>query len=156
MTIIYSVDDPIDEATVKSVSMWRILKLNSPEWRYLLVGSIGAIIGGAALPVFAVLFGEFFGLMVYEEQEARRIGFLYSMLFLVLGVLACLGTFFQTYMFNVAGMKLTTRLRTQMFESTMNQEMGWFDETRNGVGVLCARLSGDCASVQGVSGFCGL
>uniref|UniRef100_A0A182SUX2 ABC-type xenobiotic transporter n=1 Tax=Anopheles maculatus TaxID=74869 RepID=A0A182SUX2_9DIPT len=30
--------------------------------------------------------------------------------------------------------------------------MAWFDESRNAVGALCARLSGDCASVQGATG----
>jgi hypothetical protein len=33
----------------------------------------------------------------------------------------------------------------------LRQEVGWFDDERNSVGILCARLSGDAASVQGVS-----
>lgn len=86
-----------------------------------------------------------------DEAKARHEGFVYAMYFLALGVFTGLGTFYQTYMFNIAGVKLTTRLRTQVFEATMRQEMGWFDNTRNGVGILCARLAGDCASVQGVS-----
>lgn len=32
----------------------------------------------------------------------------------------------------------------------LRQEMGWFDRKDNGVGALCAQLSGDAASVQGV------
>lgn len=86
-----------------------------------------------------------------DEDEARHDGFRYAMLFLALGLFSGLGTFYQTYMFNIAGVKLTSRLRTDVFEATMRQEMGWFDESRNGVGILCARLAGDCASVQGVS-----
>lgn len=35
----------------------------------------------------------------------------------------------------------------------MRQEMGWFDEKKNSVGALSARLSGDAASVQGAIGF---
>lgn len=31
------------------------------------------------------------------------------------------------------------------------QEMGWYDRSSNGVGALCARLSGEAAQVQGVS-----
>lgn len=50
-----------EEEEVKSVSMMRILKLNTPEWKYLLVGSIGAVVVGASLPIFAILFGEFYG-----------------------------------------------------------------------------------------------
>lgn len=86
-----------------------------------------------------------------NAEYARKEGFIYAMFFLGLGLCAGLGTFFQTYMFNIAGVKLTARLRTQVFEATMRQEMGWFDDARNKVGILCARLAGDCASVQGVS-----
>lgn len=39
------------------VSGWEILKLNSPEWLYLIVGSIAAFTQGACFPVFALLFG---------------------------------------------------------------------------------------------------
>lgn len=86
-----------------------------------------------------------------DEVEVRRESLRFSIYFLLLGLLAGFGTFFQTYMFNIAGVKLTSRLRTLIFETTMKQEMGWFDDARNGVGVICARLSGDCASVQGAS-----
>lgn len=37
-----------------------------------------------------------------------------------------------------------------MFESMMNQEMGWFDLKDNGVGALCTRLSSEAATIQGV------
>lgn len=76
----------------------------------------------------------------------------FSIGFLVLGVVSGLGTFFQTYMFNVAGVELTARLRGIIFAALTKQEMGYFDDTRNSVGALCARLAGDCASVQGATG----
>lgn len=53
-------------------------------------------------------------------------------------------------MFGIAGEKLTMRLRTKMFISMLRQEIGWFDRKENGVGALCARLSGEAAQVQGV------
>lgn len=88
---------------------------------------------------------------VPEEAEARKESIRFAIYFLFLGLLAGIGTFTQAFMFNVAGVKMTSRLRSLVFETTMKQEMGWFDDARNGVGVICARLSGDCASVQGVS-----
>lgn len=76
---------------------------------------------------------------------------IYSILFVVLAIVAGFGTFLQTYMITVAGVRLTSRLRLLVFKSIINQEMGWFDESRNSVGALCTRLSGDCSSVQGVN-----
>lgn len=86
-----------------------------------------------------------------DADEIREITKIYSIYFFLLGLLAGLGTFFQTFFLNVAGVKLTSRLRTSVFNATMKQEMAWFDDAQNGVGNLCARLAGDCASVQGVS-----
>lgn len=54
-------------------------------------------------------------------------------------------------MFGIAGEKLTMRLRVLMFKSMLVQEMGWYDRSSNGVGALCARLSGEASQVQGVS-----
>ena len=84
----------------------------------------------------------------YVKEQAN----FYSFLFIVLGLVTGLGTFFQTYMFNIAGVRLTSRLRQQSFKSIISQEIGWFDEPKNAVGAICARLSGDCASVQGATG----
>jgi ABC-type multidrug transport system fused ATPase/permease subunit len=53
----------------------------------------------------------------------------------------------------LAGVHLTERLRVAAFSAMLRQEIGWFDEEKNSVGTLCARLSGDAASVQGVSAF---
>lgn len=69
----------------------------------------------------------------------------------MLAVVAGVGTFLQTYMINIAGVRLTSRLRQMVFSSIIKQEMGWFDESKNSVGSLTTRLSGDCSSVQGVS-----
>lgn len=38
-----------------------------------------------------------------------------------------------------------------MFKAMLKQEIGWYDRKDNGVGALCARLSGEAALVQGVS-----
>lgn len=43
------------------VSMTRLIRLNGKEWPYILVGGLAAVIMGASLPTFAIIFGEFFG-----------------------------------------------------------------------------------------------
>lgn len=53
------------------VSMLRLINLNAKEWPYILVGSLAAVVMGASLPTFAVIFGEFFGVrrLVFECQN---------------------------------------------------------------------------------------
>lgn len=54
-------------------------------------------------------------------------------------------------MFAISGEELTIRLRHLVFRAMLKQEMGWFDESKNSVGALCSRLSGDASAVQGVN-----
>lgn len=138
------------EKNEKQVSMFYLLQLSSKEWPYILTGIISSFVVGASFPIFAILFGEMYGILSYDDPEdVQRQANFYSLLFLVLGLATGLGTFMQTYMFNYAGVRLTSRLRLMTFNSMMSQEMGWFDNSRNAVGALCARLASDCSSVQG-------
>lgn len=94
-----------------------------------------------------------YGILSLDDvREIQNKANLYSMLFVVLALVTGFGTFLQNLMFNTAGVKLTSRLRLLTFKAMINQEMGWFDDSKNTVGALCARLSGDCSCVQGATG----
>jgi hypothetical protein len=43
------------------VSMMMILNKNMPEWPLILIGSLGSIVMGCAMPIFGVLFGDILG-----------------------------------------------------------------------------------------------
>ena len=56
------VDQEDEHGTAKSdVGMIRIMKVNSPEWPYVLCGITASVVVGAWIPVYAVLFGEVLG-----------------------------------------------------------------------------------------------
>ncbi|CAG9761758.1 unnamed protein product [Ceutorhynchus assimilis] len=138
---------------IKKASLWSIVKLNSPEWYLLLLGSIGAFVMGISMPVFAVLFGSILQVLEspdhdYVRSETNK----YCSYFAIAGLGAMVATFLQMYMFGKAGHKLTLRIRSKMFDSLLRQEMAYFDRTENGVGALCAQLSNEAAQVQGATG----
>ena len=54
------VDDAEDEEPPQ-ISMLTILKKNMPEWPYILLGSVGSLVVGFAMPIFGVLFGSIIG-----------------------------------------------------------------------------------------------
>lgn len=60
-------------------------------------------------------------------------------------------SFVQHHFFNIAGERLTKRVRSKLFRAILKQEQGWFDDKNNGVGALCTKLSNDAAYIQGVS-----
>ncbi|XP_061717365.1 multidrug resistance protein homolog 49-like [Cydia pomonella] len=146
---------PIEEQGPKEYkpSSWQILKLCQPEKWLMVAGIIAAIAVGASFPMFAILFGETYGLLEsnnerYVMSETNKI----ALMFLGVGVLTGVGIFLQIYIFNVTGVRLTARLRVAAFASMLRQEIGWFDDPANGVGALCGRLAGDAAAVQGATG----
>lgn len=146
-------EEEVTEEDKKKASFKYLMKMNAKEWPYITTGIIGSFIVGASFPVFAVIFGEVYGILSEEDHdEIRRQANIYSILFLFLGIATGIGTFLQTYMFTFAGVRLTSRLRSMTFKSMMAQDMAWFDDSRNAVGALCARLAGDCSAVQGATG----
>ncbi|KAK1131154.1 hypothetical protein K0M31_017447 [Melipona bicolor] len=133
--------------------MMRIFGLNKPEWPYNLIGCLAAAVVGTSFPAFAVLFGEvYYVLGLQDDEEVRRQTVKFSILFLIVGVVTGVGTFLQMYMFGLAGVRMTARIRKMTFAAMLRQEMGWYDEDTNSVGALCARLSSDAGAVQGATG----
>lgn len=71
--------------------------------------------------------------------------------FLVMGVVIGVAAFLQTHLFNMAGVYLTTRIRSLTLGSMIQQDASWYDDPKNAVGALSVRLTSDAASVQGVN-----
>ncbi|XP_054737347.1 multidrug resistance protein homolog 49 [Anastrepha obliqua] len=135
------------------ITFVQLMKMNAPEWRYLLIGCIASMLHGATFPTWAVLFGDFFGMMSDpDDAYITKQSILFSMLFIVIGTVAGVGSLLQSYMFTAAGAKMTSRLRHDAFRAIISQEVAYFDDERNSVGALCARLAGDCSNVQGATG----
>lgn len=146
-------DEIKKKVKLEKISTTGILKMNAKEWPYISIGALGSCMVGASFPAFAVLFGEIYGILSFDDaDEIRKYSNYYSYMFIGLGIITGVSTYIQTHMFNAAGVRLTSRLRSMTFDRMMRQEMSWFDSPKNAVGALCARLAGDCAAVQGATG----
>ncbi|KAK9877111.1 hypothetical protein WA026_016856 [Henosepilachna vigintioctopunctata] len=132
----------------------KIIKMNKPEWFWILLGCITSIVIGAGLPIYSVLFGDIVGVLsVGKDDELMKATNLICLFFLILGIVTGIAYLIQLYAFGVAGENLTLRVRKLMFAEMLKQEIGWFDRKENGVGALCSKLSSDAASIQGASGM---
>uniref|UniRef100_A0A8B9C0F9 ABC-type xenobiotic transporter n=1 Tax=Anser brachyrhynchus TaxID=132585 RepID=A0A8B9C0F9_9AVES len=56
------------------------------------------------------------------------------------------------FMFGKSGEILTMRLRSLSFRALLQQEIGWYDDQKNAVGVLLTRLATDASQVKGATG----
>lgn len=148
-----STKEALDE-NVPPVSFWRILKLNITEWPYFVVGIFCALINGGLQPAFAVIFSKIIGVFTRNDdpETKRQNSNLFSLLFLVLGIISFITFFLQGFLFGKAGEILTKRLRYMVFRSMLRQDVSWFDDLKNTTGALTTRLANDAAQVKGATG----
>ncbi|KFV41216.1 Multidrug resistance protein 1, partial [Gavia stellata] len=141
------------EENLPAVPYSRILALNKPEWLYVLLGVIAAAVSGGVHPAFAVIFGKIIGAFQETDPEKRNKNTLVlSLMFLLLGVITLAAYIIQGFMFGKSGEILTMRLRSLSFRALLHQEVGWYDDQKNAVGVLLTRLATDASQVKGATG----
>uniref|UniRef100_A0AAX7T432 Bile salt export pump n=1 Tax=Astatotilapia calliptera TaxID=8154 RepID=A0AAX7T432_ASTCA len=142
-----------DDELVEPASAARILKYNTPEWPYMLFGSIGAAINGGVNPVYSLLFSQILATFSVQDPVAQRkeINSI-CLFFVVVGIVSFFTQLLQGYAFSKSGELLTRRLRRLGFQAMLGQEVGWFDDHRNSPGALTTRLATDASQVQGATG----
>ncbi|XP_040601442.1 bile salt export pump isoform X2 [Mesocricetus auratus] len=144
-------DMPVEE--VEPAPVRRILKLNFPEWHYMLVGALSACINGAVTPIYSFIFSQILGIFSIPDKEEQRSEISNMCLFFVaLGCVSIFTQFLQGYTFAKSGELLTKRIRKFGFKAMLGQDIGWFDDLRNNPGVLTTRLATDASQVQGAAG----
>ncbi|XP_009464796.1 PREDICTED: ATP-binding cassette sub-family B member 5 [Nipponia nippon] len=143
----------LEEENLPAVPYSRILALNKPEWLYVLLGVIAAAISGGVHPAFAVIFGKIIVAFQETDPEKRNKNTLVlSLMFLLLGVITLAAYIIQGFTFGKSGEILTMRLRSLSFRALLQQEVGWYDDQKNAVGVLLTRLATDASQVKGATG----
>jgi ATP-binding cassette subfamily B protein len=124
----------------------RLLPLLRLEWRALAGATALLVIGSAAALAYpqgirAIVDGA---LSNRDVDRIRLVAFAMGALAVVQG-LAVGG---RAYLFGLAGERGVRRVRQQLFDSLIVQEVAFFDEQRTGD--LASRLSSDTASLQGL------
>ncbi|NXH40190.1 MDR1 protein, partial [Dicaeum eximium] len=149
----YPLSGEFYEENLPAVPYLKILALNKPEWFYVLLGVIAAAVIGAIHPTFAVIFGKIIGAFQEQDPEKRsKNTVLFSLIFLLLGVIILAAYIITGFMFGKSGEALTMRLRSLSFRALLQQEIGWYDDQKNAVGVLLTRLATDASQVKGATG----
>ncbi|KAI6672601.1 hypothetical protein NL676_000507 [Syzygium grande] len=138
--------------TAVEVSISRLAYLNKPEVPMLLIGSVFAIIAGAAFPIFGILISSVVKTFYEEPHKLRKDSEFWALMFVTLGLVSLVAYPARTYFFSIAGCRLIQRIRSMCFEKVVHMEVGWFDEPEHSSGVIGARLSADAATVRALVG----
>ncbi|KAM4028835.1 ATP-dependent translocase ABCB1-like [Anomaloglossus baeobatrachus] len=143
-----------EEREISIAPLMRILQLNKPECIYNVIGLIFAAICGGVIPSFSIILSKSIG--AFKEQDATKHmqkSTLLSVMFAVLGLIYFVGLTFWGFMLGKSGETLAMRLRSLSFKALLRQDMAYFDEHKNSVGVLLTRLSMDTSQIKAVTGM---
>ncbi|WP_245920120.1 ABC transporter ATP-binding protein [Melittangium boletus] len=118
--------------------------LARPQARRILLGTLFLLIASALGLVYPKIIGDIIDQALHAGDRARIDNVALAMVgvFLVQGVAMAL----RYYLFTTAGERVVTRLRQDLFQSLMSQEVGFFDERKTGE--LTNRLSSDTTVLQ--------
>ncbi|KAK9061412.1 hypothetical protein SSX86_018593 [Deinandra increscens subsp. villosa] len=138
---------------VQASSFWRLAKMNSPEWTYALIGSVGSVICGSLSAFFAYVLSAVLS-VYYNQDHAYMIREIGKYCYLLIGVSSAALIFntLQHYFWDVVGENLTKRVREKMLAAVLKNEMAWFDQEENESSRIAARLSLDANNVRSAIG----
>ncbi|KAA8518717.1 hypothetical protein F0562_016509 [Nyssa sinensis] len=134
-------------------SFWRLAKMNSPEWAYALVGSIGSVVCGSLSAFFAYVLSAVLSVYYnpdhnYMSREIRK----YCYLLIGVSSAALLFNTLQHFFWDVVGENLTKRVREKMLGAVLKNEIAWFDQEENESSRIAARLALDANNVRSAIG----
>ncbi|KAF8714956.1 hypothetical protein HU200_027498 [Digitaria exilis] len=137
------------------------------DWLLMAAGSAGAVVHGAAMPVFFLLFGELvngFGknqhnlrCMTDEVSKARIYSSIpcllldYSLYFVYLGLVVCASSYLEIACWMYTGERQVGALRRRYLEAVLRQDVGFFD-TDARTGDVVFSVSTDTLLVQDAIG----
>ncbi|KAL5715157.1 ABC-type xenobiotic transporter [Ranunculus cassubicifolius] len=132
----------------KHVSIRRLYGMASPDWVYAVFGTLGALVSGSQMPLFAL--GVSQALVAYymdwetTQREVKRI----AIYFCCGSVLTVFFYTMEHLCFGILGERLTLRVRENMFTAILSNEIGWFDEMNSNSSMLASRLEADATLLK--------
>lgn len=168
-------DDAEDKAAITKSIAQRVKALAKPDLGYIAVGSVGALLAGAAYPMLGLLFAESINLLFFQvapcwgdnfspllgfdtceeywddaADEMQAKSFYISLYYGLLVVSTMIGSIGVYWGFGKASERLSKRLRDDVFTALVRQEPGFFDVRQ--IGELTTQLQESTARMHAFSG----
>lgn len=126
----------------------RAVKMLAPEWLVFLLMVICSALSGASFPLLGMMLGHFLTVLFRPDledlkKETNFWSLLLTIYFIVRFPIEILKQFCKEYLAS----RLSRRLRADLFNSLVHQDVGFFDLPANSTGALGAILSEDVAVV---------
>ena len=130
-----------------------VARLNRPETKWLVLGILCAVLAGSALPVQGIFFAKTINALArppFQFSQMRDDVNFWAVMYLWFGIFIFLANFMDLFALAISSGRLVRRIKMQVFDTMLIQDLEFFDE--NPVGSLVAFLEVQAAHVAGVSG----
>ncbi|KAK5988357.1 ABC multidrug transporter mdr1 [Cladobotryum mycophilum] len=133
-----------------------IVELNKPEWVFLLLGLVFAILAGFSLPgqsiPFAKTLGAFSIQAATESGKLQSTVNLWSLIFTVIGIYIFIIWSASGVFFAYTTERLSRRVRYRCLEYVLRQDIKFFDEEGHSTGAMSSMLSSSASDLAGLGG----
>jgi len=132
------------QSTEGNSKLARLLALSRPEWKILVIGTFFLLLGSA----MGLLFPQAIRAIMDGALKQKNYEMINYASLIMLGIFTVQGfaVSMRSYLFTVAGERIVTNLRRDLYNKIVNQEIGFFDERRTGE--LTNRLASDTTVLQ--------
>lgn len=127
---------------------------DSTDVLLMIVGTIGAIGNGVAMPLMTILFGEMINSFGSNQDNIKDIVHVVSKVslkFVYLAVGSLVAAFLQVACWMVTGERQAARIRSLYLKTILRQDVAFFDKETN-TGEVVGRMSGDTVLIQDAMG----
>jgi ATP-binding cassette subfamily B (MDR/TAP) protein 1 len=137
----------------------RVLQLLKFVWIFhsadamlIACGFVVQLIAGSTLVVASFVTMELINMFgIFDPALQRDQSYVYGGINVGIAIVSLISNALSSYFFSLASAKLTKRIRMQMFESVMRQEIGWHDLDDNQASNLSIKLADTAQLCQGLT-----
>jgi ABC-type multidrug transport system fused ATPase/permease subunit len=139
-----------------SIPYSTLLRYDKDSQWLVALGFIFAIMSGSIYPLFSLVFGSLFNQLFTKTGDELNQGITFmSLMFLVIAVGSFVVTYLRTLTFSLYGERVARKMKKQVLESLLEQEIGYYDQTKTGD--ITSKIASDIDTIAaGVSDKLGL
>ncbi|KAJ0968043.1 hypothetical protein J5N97_024960 [Dioscorea zingiberensis] len=139
--------------TAKKASFFELFSFaDALDLTLMAMGTVGACVHGASLPVFLVCFGKLINVIgtayLYPASVSKQVA-QYSLDFVYLGIVILFSSWIEVACWMYTGQRQAAKMRMEYLRSLLNRDIALFD-TETTTGEVIATITGDILVVQDV------